>query len=218
MSAIVFDLGVGALAPGAIHQNALLAGVDEEHLTAPVAQTLARVLVARPKPQADGNLRGVEELTGPGRHAVHHVGFEHRFADRAFARLLRRHGTTDQHYDRRPVERKVMVDVLERRVVGIAHGRRAKLPAQVFTQAVVTLVGDMEWGTGENVVSFEIAQLVLMEAALIVPADIGVDAAHGAVHLVKPRNVGHHFAPNSCCLCHECMGGASTPTSVGAPC
>src|SRR5690606_4670569 len=54
---------------------------------------------------------------------------------------------------------------------------------RVFTQAVTAPVGDIKRRVGENVIEAQVAQLVLVEAALVVPANIGVDAAHGEVHL-----------------------------------
>jgi hypothetical protein len=45
------------------------------------------------KPEADGNLRAVEELAGEGDHAVHEVGLDEGAPDVAFAGLVRRHAT-----------------------------------------------------------------------------------------------------------------------------
>ena len=58
----LLDFFVGEFAPSAIHQNAQLAGVDEQDLPAPVAQALTRILVTGQEPKAGGNLRGVKEL------------------------------------------------------------------------------------------------------------------------------------------------------------
>src|SRR5690554_7487672 len=73
--------------------------------------------------------------------------------------------------------------MLQPGVVGVAYGRYAELPARVFAQAVTAPVGDIKRRVGENVIEAQVAQLVLVEAALIIPADIGVDASHGKVHL-----------------------------------
>ena len=75
------------------------------------------------------------------------------------------------------------MDVLQPGVVGVADGRYAEGPARVFAQAVAAPVGDVEGRVGEDVVEAQVAQLVLVEAAFVVPADVGVDAAHGQVHL-----------------------------------
>ena len=43
------------------------------------------------EPEADGNLRAVEELAGEGDHAVHEVGRDEGAADVAFAGLVGGH-------------------------------------------------------------------------------------------------------------------------------
>src|SRR5690554_567587 len=73
--------------------------------------------------------------------------------------------------------------MLQPGVVGVAYGRYAELPARVFAQAVTAPVGDIKRRVGENVIEAQVTQFVLVEAALVVPANIGVDAAHGEVHL-----------------------------------
>jgi len=75
------DVGVGQLAVRAVDQAAHLAGVDEQHLAAPVARPhpgplLSRgerrvLFVACEEPEAGGDLRRVEELTRQRDHAVH---------------------------------------------------------------------------------------------------------------------------------------------------
>src|SRR5690606_1948187 len=62
----LLNIGLTELSPGAVHQGAHVAGVDEQHFAAPVAQglfaTLAVGLVAGEEPEAGGNLGGVEQL------------------------------------------------------------------------------------------------------------------------------------------------------------
>ncbi|MCY1558263.1 hypothetical protein D9M68_951820 [compost metagenome] len=60
----LLDFLIGEFPPGAIHQHAQLAGVDEQHLPAPVTQALTGGLVTGQEPQASGDLRGVKELPG----------------------------------------------------------------------------------------------------------------------------------------------------------
>ena len=76
--------------------------------------------------------------------------------------------------------------MLQPGVVGVADGRRAVGPARILAQPVAAPVGDVERRIGEDVVEAQVLQFVLVEAALVVPADVGVDAAHGEVHLGQP--------------------------------
>jgi len=62
-------------------------------------------------------------------------------------------------------------------------GRRT--PAHVLAQALAAPVGDVERRVGEDVVEAQIGEFVLVETSLVVPADVGVDAAYGEVHLGK---------------------------------
>ena len=63
------------------------AGVDEEGLLAAVAEAAFGVgaFVFREEPEADGNLRAVEDLAGEGDLAVHGVGLDEDVADVVFA-------------------------------------------------------------------------------------------------------------------------------------
>src|SRR5690606_2864393 len=146
----LFDFLIGQFAPGAVHHHAHVAGVDEQHLPAAVAQALTGVLVAGQEPQAGGDLGGVEQLARQRHHAVHHVRFQHGLADLAFAALLRAHGAVGQHHTRGAVGGQVVVDVLQPGVVGVAHGRYAELPAHVVAQALAAPVGDVERRVGED--------------------------------------------------------------------
>src|SRR5947209_2035960 len=66
------DVLAGELAMGAIHHNTELAGVDEEHLSAPVAEP-AVLSVPRQELEAGGDLRRIEKLAGQRDHAVDEV-------------------------------------------------------------------------------------------------------------------------------------------------
>jgi hypothetical protein len=140
-------------------------------------------LVAGKEPQAGGDLGGVEQLAGQGDHAVHGVGLDHGLADIAFAALVGAHRAVGQHHAGGAEGGEVPEDVLQPGVVGIAHRRHAELPARVFAQAAAAPVGDVERRVGEDVVETQVAQFVLVEATFVVPANVGVDAAHGEVHL-----------------------------------
>jgi hypothetical protein len=78
------DIGVAQLAVNAIGHRAEVSRVHEQGLTAAVAET-AVSLVARQKPQADRDLRRIEQLAGERDHAIHEVGLDDRLADLAFA-------------------------------------------------------------------------------------------------------------------------------------
>src|SRR5690606_32745104 len=114
---------------------------------------------------------------------IYGVRFDHGLADLAFAALVGAHGAVGQHHASGAKGGEVPVDVLQPGVVGVAYRWHAELPARVLAQAVAAPVGDVEGRVGEDVVEAQVAQFVLVEAALVVPADIGVDAAHGQVHL-----------------------------------
>src|SRR5690625_1910510 len=183
----LLNIGFTELTPGAVHKGAHVAGVDKQYLAASVAQgflaALAVGFVTGQKPQTSGDLGGVEQLAGQGDHAVHRVGLDHGFADLAFAALVGAHGAVGQYHPGSAEGREVPVDVLQPGVVGVTYRWHAELPARVFAQAVTAPVGDIKRRVGENVIEAQVTQLVLVEAALVVPADIGVDASHGKVHL-----------------------------------
>ena len=77
----------------AVDEGAEFAGVDEEGLLAAVAEAAFGVggFVFREEPEADGDLRAVEELAGEGDHAVHKVGLDEFLPDVAFAGLVGGH-------------------------------------------------------------------------------------------------------------------------------
>jgi hypothetical protein len=89
-----------------------LAGVDEQHLALAAAK-LSVALVARQEPQADRDLRRVEQLAGHGDHAVHEVGLDELLPDRPLAGLLRRHRAVREHHAGGAGGREVVHDVLE---------------------------------------------------------------------------------------------------------
>ena len=114
------DVLVGQLAVGAVDHAAELAGVDEEHLAAAVAE-LAVLLVAREEPEAGGDLRRVEELARQRDHAVHEIGLDDVLADLALAGLVRRHRAVGEHEAGDARGREVMNDVLHPGEVGVAR-------------------------------------------------------------------------------------------------
>ena len=71
-----------------------------------------RLLVLGQEPQADGNLRAVEELAGHGDHAVHEVGLDDGAADVAFAGLVGRHAAVGEDEASHAVGREVVDEVL----------------------------------------------------------------------------------------------------------
>ena len=125
----VLQVGVGQLAVHAveaIHEGAEFAGVDEERLLAAVAEAAfgVGVFVLREEPEADGDLRAVEELAGEGDHAVHEVGLDEGAADVAFARLVGGHAAIGEDEAGHAVGRQVVNNLLNRVEVGVARGRQ----------------------------------------------------------------------------------------------
>ena len=149
------DVLVGQLAVGAVHHAAELAGVDEEHLAAAVAE-LAVLPVAREEPEAGRDLRRVEELARQRDHAVHEVGLDQVLADLALAGLVRRHRAVGEHEAGHARGRQVVDDVLHPGEVGVARRRHAVLPALVVAQALAAPVGDVEGRIGEDEVGLEV--------------------------------------------------------------
>ena len=117
------DVLVGELPAGPVHHAPELAGVDEQHLAAPVAPAGAGVLVPGQEPQAGGDLGRIEQLPRQGDHAIDRVALDHRRADIAFARLGRGHGAVGQNHARRAVGAEMMEDMLQPGIVGVARGR-----------------------------------------------------------------------------------------------
>ena len=118
MRAAVFkapgDVGVGELLACPVHHEAQLAGVDEESVFAAVAETAFGVggFVFREDPEADGDLRAVEELAGEGDHAVHEVGLDEGAADVAFAGLVGGHAAIGEDEAGHALRREVVDEVL----------------------------------------------------------------------------------------------------------
>ena len=150
------DILVRELLASAIDHVSELAGIDEQHLAAPIAPAIAKVLVACEEPQAGGDLGRIEELPWQGDHAIHHVALDHGAADVALAGLRRRHGAVGEHHTSRAVRGKMMVDVLEPRVVGVAYRGHPELPACVFPQPVTSPIGDVEGRIGKDEVGLEV--------------------------------------------------------------
>ena len=86
------------------------------------SRKLAVALVAGEEPQADRDLRGVEQLAGQGHHAVHQVGLDDGLADLALARLVGRHGAVGQHETGQAGGGQVVDEVLHPGKVGVAGG------------------------------------------------------------------------------------------------
>ena len=53
-----------------------------------------------------------------------------------------------------PLGAKMMDDMLQPTIVGIASRWRAVFPAHILTQPISTPIADVEWGVGKNEVSF----------------------------------------------------------------
>ena len=105
------DFLVGQFPMHAVDQHAQLAGVDEQRLAArsrkpsprpsegrscPPSPEGSGLLIAGDEPEADGNLRGVEQLAGQGHHAIDQIGLDDGLADLALARLVGTHRAVGQ--------------------------------------------------------------------------------------------------------------------------
>ena len=108
-----------------------------ERLATPVAPNVRRpfLLLRVEEPQADRDLRRVEELPRQRHHAVHQIGLDDGLADLALARLVGRHRAVREHEAGEPGGRQVVDEVLHPGVVGVARGRRAVDPALVVLRA-----------------------------------------------------------------------------------
>ena len=129
----------------------------------------AVVLVAREEPEADGDLRGVEELAGQGDHAVHEVGLDDGLADLAFAGLVGGHAAVGEDEAGEAGGREVVDEVLHPGEVGVARGRDAVLPAHVVLQQLAAPVGVVEGRIGEDVVGLEVGVEVAAEGVGVAP-------------------------------------------------
>ncbi len=143
-----------------------------------------RSLVAREKPQADRNLRRVEELARQRHHAVHEIGLDDGFANLALARLVGRHRAVGEHEAREPGGRQVIDEVLHPGEVGVARGRHAVDPALVVLEQFAAPVAVVERRVGEHIVGLEVGVRVVVEGVAV--TDLCVDAADGEVHLGQP--------------------------------
>ncbi len=125
------NVSVGQFAMYAVNECAHFPRINEQRLAFAGAQFVRQLLVAmfrqcasglvlRDEPEADGNLRGVEELTGHRNHAVHEIGFNDSFADVAFAGLVRGHASIGENETREAIGREVMDEMLNPGEIGVA--------------------------------------------------------------------------------------------------
>ena len=174
-----------------VDERAHLARVDEQRFAAAVPDAIRHVaswrftfraaLTLCEEPEADGNLRAVEELAGQGDHAVHEVGLDDAPADFAFAGLVGGHAAIgEDEAPRVPFGREVVDEVLHPGEVGVALGRDAVLPAHVVVLAEP--VGVVEGRIGEDVIGAEVGMQVAAEGVGVLGAEVGLDAAQGEIH------------------------------------
>ena len=204
----VLQVGVGQLAVHAveaIHEGAEFAGVDEERLLAAVAEAAfgVGVFVFREEPEADGDLRAVEELAGEGDHAVHEVGLDEGAADVAFARLVGGHAAIGEDEAGHAVRGEMVDEVLHPGEVGVAFGRDAELPAHVVVLAEP--VGIVEGRVGEDVIGVrrrftmpgqaEVGMEIAAEGVGMLGAEVRLNAPDGEVHHREPAGGGVAFLP-----------------------
>ena len=147
------------------------------------------------EPEAGGYLRGVEELTGQGHHAVHQVRLDEVLAYFPFARLVRRHGAVGKDEAGSAARRQVMGHVLHPGKVGVALGRRAILPSPVILETFTSPVGDVEGGIGEDVVGSQVRVPVVVEAVAV--GNVALYPAKRQVHPGQlPGGVVGFLAPD----------------------
>ena len=182
------DVGVAELAVDAVDEGAHFPRVDEEGLLPSVAEGMARResrptcapgFVFREEPEADGNLRAVEELAGKGDHAVHEVGLDDGTADVAFTGLVGGHGSVGRHETRHAIGSQMVDDVLDPAEIGIPLRRQTVAPADVIVLAEP--VTDVEGEVGQDVIRLEIRVEILAEGVGRVGAEIAFDATDGEV-------------------------------------
>jgi hypothetical protein len=77
-------------------------------------------------------------------------------------------------------------NMLELGIVDVADRRSTIFQAGIFAQAVTATIGDIERRIGKDIVEMQVFELVFMEVALVVPANVCIDTAHGQVHLGEP--------------------------------
>ena len=85
-------------------------------------------------PEADRDLRRVEELAGQRDHAIDEVGLDDRFADLAFAGLVRRHRAVGEHKTGGAGRGQVMDEMLHPGEIGVAGRWGAEDPALIAAQ------------------------------------------------------------------------------------
>ena len=121
-------------------------------------------LFACEEPQADRDLRRVEELPRQRDHAVHEVRLDDVLADLALAGLVGGHGAVGEDEPGEARGRQVVDHVLHPGVVGVARGRRAVLPALVVPEPIAAPVAHVEGRIGEDEVGLEVGVAVVVEA------------------------------------------------------
>ncbi len=136
----ILNDGIGAFGANASQVTAgavEFACVDEQHLFAVVAEAAfgVGVFAFREEPEADGNLRAVEELAGEGDHAVHEVGLDEGAADVSFAGLVGGHAAVGEDEADHALRGEVVDEVLHPGEVGVALG----LDAELMNTAAFTL-------------------------------------------------------------------------------
>ncbi len=175
---------ISQFAVGAVDKDAELSGVDEEGLAVAFSE-LAVCLATSQKPEADGDLCGVEELARESDHAVDEVFFDEAFADLPFAGGVAAHRAVGEDKACDAGGGEVVDHVLDPGEVGVANGGRAELPAGIFAEVLTAPVGDVEGGIGENEVSLEVFVEVAAKRIGVLGAEVGVDATDRKVHLAQ---------------------------------
>src|SRR5277367_1810041 len=137
------------------------------------------------EPKANWNLRNVKKLTRKRDHAVDEIRFNDGFANFSLAGLIGGHGAIGEHKPRDAVGREMMNKVLDPGKIGVAGGRSAIFPANVFGEAGAAPIAIVEGWIGEDEIGFEVFVCVVVKGAFAVPGDIGLDATNGEIHFAE---------------------------------
>lgn len=119
---------LGQFAMDAIDHGAQLPGIDEERLAAPVAEAPI-LFFTGDKPEANGDLCGVEELAGQCNHAVNQVGLDDVLADFTLPGLVGGHRTVGEDEACQAGRGEMMDEVLNPGEVGVGGWWNAVFPS-----------------------------------------------------------------------------------------
>ena len=164
-----------------VNHAAHFPGIQEENFAASVFESVVP-LIAREKPEADRDLRGIKKLAGQRDDAVHKVGLNDGFANLPFAGLIGGHRAVGGDEAGHAVRSKMMDDVLNPGEIGIAGGRHTVFPAHVIAQPLATPIAHVERKIGQYIIGLEVFVQVAMERVGWFGTKIPLNATDGEIH------------------------------------